>query len=310
MIILLYGEDTFRSRQKLLEIIKEYSAKHQTGLSLARFNEERLDFDEVKNKIEAVSMFDEKKLIVLENVFGNKDFQDDFLQCVKKNKLKENQDIIIVILHEGKLAVSRFKTKLSMLEEFAPLKGAALINWVKQEVVKNKAQINQGAINKLIVYIGNDLWRFSSEINKLANYKFNSVINEEDVDLLVKAKLDTNIFKTLDALAQRDKKTAFRLLREHLTQGENELYLFSMFVYQLRNLIKLKDLIEKGAPFYSLAKKSGLHPFVVRKSSEQIRNFSFEQLKKIYKYLLEIEIKLKTGRINGRTALDLLVAEI
>jgi len=51
MIILLYGEDTFRLRQKLIEVIEEYKAKHKTGLNLARFEENNLDFDKIKEKL-------------------------------------------------------------------------------------------------------------------------------------------------------------------------------------------------------------------------------------------------------------------
>jgi len=310
MLILLYGEDTFRLRQKLNEIIEEYQAKHQSGLSLATFKENGLDLDKIREKIEAVSMFDEKKLVVLENSFRNKNFQEEFFKYIKKNKLKDNQDIILVIIQEGKLAISSFKSKLSMFGEFAPLKGTELVNWVKNEFNRNNAKIGQGAIRKLIAYIGSDLWQMNSEIGKLASYKKGEEIKEEDIDLLVKANLDTNIFKTLDALAQRDKKSALRFLHEHLNQGENEIYLFSMLTYQVRTLLKLKDLMEKGTPYYSLAQKSGLHPFVVKKSSQQLRNFSLEGLKKIYQRLLDIDFKMKIGQLDGPIALDLLVAEI
>ena len=158
--------------------------------------------------------------------------------------------------------------------------------------------------------MGNDLWQMNNEINKLASYKAGETINPEDIDLLVKAKIDVNIFKTLDALAQRDKKTALKLLHEHLEQGENEIYLFSMLTYQLRTLLKLKDLIEKGTPFHDLARQSKLHPFVIKKSSQQLKNFSMDQLKKIYHRLLEIDLQIKTGRLDGLTCLDLLVGEM
>lgn len=280
MIILLYGEDTYRSQQKLKEIIKEYQTKHQTGLNLMHFKEENFDFSQVREKIEAVSMFDEKKLIILENIFKNKDFQENFFDYIKKNKLKGSQDIIVVLRQVGKLAGANFKRQVNMSEEFKLLEGADLVNWIKKELTKNKATISQEAIKKLAVYLGNDLWQMNNEIDKLISYKANQPIQEEDIDLLVKAKMDVNIFKTIDALAQKDKKTALKLLHEHLEQGENEIYLFSMFVYQMRTLLKLRDLIDKGTPFYNLAKKSGLHPFVVKKSSEQLRNFGLDQLKK------------------------------
>jgi DNA polymerase-3 subunit delta len=310
MIILLYGEDTFRQREKLNEIIEQYQAKHQSGLDLVRFREEDLNFDKFRQKVEVVSMFDEKKLIVLENLFNKKDFQEDFFEYLKKSKLKDNQDILVVIYQSGKLPQADFKRRVSMSEEFSPLDNLALARWVKKEVDKNKVSISQGAIRKLIIYTGNDLWQISNELNKLIDYKKGQLIDEQDIDLLVKAKIDTNIFKAIDALAQRDKKTAFRLLHEHLSQGDNEIYLLSMFIYQLRTLLRLKDLTEKGTPFYNLAKQSGLHPFVVRKSAQQLKNFSLDQLKRIYQYLMKIDWELKTGQIDGPTALDLLIAEI
>ena len=310
MIILLYGEDTFRLKKKLMEVIEEYKVKHKTGLNLTRFEENNLDIDKVKEKIELVSMFDEKKLIILENALKNKIFSEEFLKYIKKNKLKDNKDVITVIYQEGKLTKPSLRRQVSMFEEFKLLLGNDLINWLKKQANENKADISQEALRKLVAYIGNDLWQLNNELNKLVSYKAGQSINEQDIDLLVKSKMDTDIFKTLDALAKRDKKTAFRLLHEHLEQGENEIYLFSMFIYQIRVLLKLKDLIEKGTVFYDLASKSGLHPFVIKKSSEQLKNFSLEQLKGIYKYLLKIELGLKKGRLDGPTALDLLVAEI
>jgi len=309
MLILLYGEDTFRSRVKLNEIITEYKTKHKTGLNLIRFNEGSLDFDKVKQSIGAVSMFDEKKLVILENILKNKDFQEKFFSYTKESKLKTSQDIILVIYQEGKVG-AEVKRRVNLFEEFNPLEGLDLVNWVKKEIARHKVDIDQMSLKKLIAYVGNDLWQMNNEIGKLISYKAGESIDEQDIDLLVKSKVDVNIFKTLDALAQKDKKTALRLLHEHISQGENENYLLSMFVYQLRTLIKLKDLVEKGTPFYNLAKQSGLHPYVVQKSSNQIRNFSLDQLKKIYRRLLEIDSGIKTGRIDGLTALDVFVAEI
>jgi DNA polymerase-3 subunit delta len=310
MIILLYGEDTYRSRQKLKEIIEQYQAKHKTGLNLIRLEEGDLDFDKVRERIEAVSMFDEKKLIVLENIFKNKDFLESFADYAKKNKLKENQDIILVILQAGKLAIAPFKSWLTMSEEFKPLSGVNLVNWLKKEANEHQIAISPAALKKMVAYLGDDLWQINSELNKLVSYKAGQPVSEEDIDLLTGAKIEVNIFKTLDALAQRDKKTALKLLHEHLNQGENEIYLLTMFIYQLRSLLKLKDLISRGAPYQALAKKSGLHPYAVKKNWSVLQNFSLDQLKRIYQRLLEIDLAIKKGRLDGQTALDLLVAEI
>ena len=80
----------------------------------------------------------------------------------------------------------------------------------------------------------------------------------------------------------------------------------AMFIRQFRNFLIIKDLIEKGIPYYGLAQKTGLHPFVVKKTFEQANNFTLENLKKIYNKLLDLEIAVKTGRTDSKTALDML----
>jgi len=310
MLILLCGEDTFRSRQKLNEIIKKYQAKHRSGLNLFWLKEEDLDLDKIKERAESASMFEEKKLIVLEDAFKSKSFQDDFLDYVKEKKIKNNQDVIIVVFQAAKMAISRLKNKFNMLENFELLKGAALVNWIKKETAKRGGTINPPAAQKLAAYVGSNLWQADNEIDKLLNYNKNGLIKEEEIDLLVKAEAGLDIFKMLDALAQRDKRIALKILHEYLNQGESEIYLFTMLVYQIRNLLKLKDLAERGIPFYSLAKQSGLHPFVVKKSWSVLKNFELEYLKKIYQRLLNVEYKIKTGRLEGPVALDLLVMGI
>lgn len=306
MIILLYGEDNFRLNQKLNEIINTYKTKHQSGLDFACFRED-LDIDKVKLKIESVSMFNEKKLIILKNIFNNENFQEDFFQYIKEKKLKSSQDEIITLYQEGKLAISGFKRKVSMLEEFKPLTGNNLIAWIRNEVGHRGGVINLKVAQNLADFVGGNLWQMNNEINKLLSYKADKEITEDDVILLVGAKIDSNIFKLLDALAYQNKKTALKLLHEHLNKGDNEIYLFTMLIYQMRNLIKLKDLMNNKTPIYVLASKSGLHPFVVKKSVQVLNNFSLDYLKQLYRRLLEIDLQLKLGRVDGLTALDLLI---
>ena len=55
---------------------------------------------------------------------------------------------------------------------------------------------------------------------------------------------------------------------------------------------------------------SGLHPFVVRKTSAQSHQFTFEELKKIYQKIFKSDLDIKTGKIDPSMALDILIAEI
>src|SRR3989338_1553168 len=307
MLILLYGQDTYRSRQKLNEIIEQYKKIHQSGLNLI-WQKENLNFEKIREAIESVSMFNEKKLIILEDIFQNNDFQEKFFEYAKKSKLKENKDIIAVLYEKYRMPETKYKILTSMFQEFKPLAGFNLVNWIEKEIKNQSGQIDKSTAQKLAFYLGNDLWQMNREITKLIHYQ--PKITSESIDLLVKPKIEPNIFQAIDALGEKNKKTALKLLYQHLEKGDNEIYLLTMLAYQFRNLIKLKSLIEQNTPYYNLSKKAKLHPFVVKKTSAQLKNFSLNELKKIYQKLLEIEVGIKKGLLEPKAALDLLVGEL
>jgi DNA polymerase-3 subunit delta len=53
-----------------------------------------------------------------------------------------------------------------------------------------------------------------------------------------------------------------------------------------------------------------MHPFVVEKTLFQARKFQLEELKKIYQKIFQVDLDIKTGKVDPETALDLLIAEI
>jgi DNA polymerase III subunit delta len=278
MLIFLYGQDTYRMQKKLNEIIESYKKAHKSGLSLKYFTEENFSLDAIANDAQMVSMFGEKKLIIFKNLLsisGNEGLLD-FLK-----KAKTSEDINIVACEENKIKATdpslKFLKKNAKIQEFVPLEGEKLKNWVKKEFSAYKVEVGPGIVEKLVNFVGNDLWQMSNEIKKLVSYKSSGKIEEKDVDLLVKPKIESDIFKTIDAIAQKNKRRALMLLKAHLEKGDNPLYLFSMINYQFRNLLVVKDLIERNRPYYTISKTSNLHPFVVRKSYEQAGKFSFPE---------------------------------
>jgi DNA polymerase-3 subunit delta len=311
MIILLFGKDTYRSREKLKEIIEHYKEVHKSGLSLMYFEEELLKFEDFKDKLFQVSMFNEKKLAVLVNVFSNTDFKEDFLKNQKE--ILGLKDIIIFYeendVPKGDKLFKLLREK-AKVQEFSPLEGVKLRSWIKKEVEGLGAKISPQALGKLIEFVGGNTWQLSNEIKKLVSFKQKKEIEVKDVELLVRAKIETDIFKTIDAIAQKDKKRALSLIHKHLERGDSPLYLLTMINFQFRNLLTVKDLAEKGWPYYRILKAAKLHPFVVKKSYQQAGKFSFLELKKIYQKIFQVDLSIKTGKVLPETALDLLLTGI
>jgi len=299
MIILLYGKDTYRSKNRLNELKKEF--KNESGINERFLDGKILTFEELKNEVLGLSFFNEKKLIIIENVFSNKTLKEEIKEKGKEFLDSEN----IIILYEtdkvlkGDVLYS-FIRKKATIEEFDLLKEGELRKWVLEEIEKNNGSASSQAVDLLLEYIGNDLWRQHNEINKLISYK--KEIAEEDVKLLINIQAETNIFSTVDALADKDKEKAIKLIKKHLDKGESVFGLLAMIAYQFKNM-----LIVKTAGDY---RKTSLNPFVARKSFYQSEKFSFEDLKRIYNKILEIDSGIKTGKIDENIAIETLILEI
>ena len=311
MIIFLYGPDTYRSRQKLNEIIEHYKKVHKSGLNLKYFDLQKSSYQDFKDEIQQASMFKEKKLLVLKNIFSNPDFKIKFLEQ-GKNFVKS--DDIILIYEENKISesdsFSKFLKKEGKSQEFKLLEDYRLKNWVKKEFDNCQTEIDSKALGRLIDYVGNNLWQMANEIKKLVSYKKRGKIEAADIKLLVRPKIETDIFKTIDALAEKKKNLALNLIHNHLEKGDTPLYLLAMINFQFRNLLAIKDLIEKNTSYSRIINQSNLHPFIVKKSFQQAKRFTLPQLKKIYQKIFEADLAIKTGKIEPETGLDLLIAEI
>ena len=310
MLIFLYGPDTYRSKQRLNELIDEHKKSQPSGLSLKYLDGQNLKIEELLDETKQVSMFGERKMIILRNVSANPDFKEKFQK--QAPQLIDSGDVV-VIFEESSPKKEKFFSFLkakAKSEEFAFLEGEDLKRWCKNEFTNLGAKVSPSVLESLLEYAGNDTWRIQNEIKKLVSFKSGGVIEPADIKLLVKPTVETDIFRTIDELAKKNRKEAIRLVHKHLGKGDAPPYLLSMINFQFRNLLVVKDLMEKNRPYYAILKTAGMHPFLVKKSYEQAQKFSLVELKKIYQKIFEVDLGIKTGKIEPETALDLLISRI
>jgi|SRR3989339_1015201 len=325
MIIFLYGQDDFRSRLKLKEIIDQYQNVRHSGLNLFYIDFKENQFNDFKEKTETVSIFAKKKLIILSNLLTNQDLSRDVLDYFKKNGQKHKDDVF-VFFEKDKFSIDNpllsFLNKTAKVQEFKPLAGKLLYAWAEKEVKRLKSEIDPVALKRLISSFNsgqdarytamryNDLWRLSNEIKKLVVFKNRKKVEIQDVELLTELEIETNIFKTIDAIASLNREAALRLLSQHLKNGDSPIYLLTMINYQFRNILVVKSLLQQNISFPMILKASRLNSFVAKKCYSLAGRFSFQRLKGIYSKILETDLKIKTGKVSPRQGLELLVSQI
>lgn len=318
MLFFLYGPDTFRSRQKLKELKEKFLREvDSSGLNLVTLEGKSLTLAKFQEAVSVSSFLARKRMVVVENVIkehkGKKIHREitDYL-----NDKKFPAETIVIFWEEAEADKKPPKSnplweKLrheKYAQEFRLLKGASLEKWARDKAKELGAKLTSPALNLLIAAAGENLWQLNNELEKLSAYAGKGEIKEEHVKELVKGRIDDNIFHLVDALVNKDKKEAMRLINDQIGEGVNELYLLTMIARQFRILLQVREMLDKGGQRET--GKLKLHPFVLSKAMQQARKYKLADLKKIYGKLLEIDRGIKTSKAKPILLFDLLVAEV
>ena len=320
MLIYIYGEDTFRSRNYLKQQIERFKKERDPqNLNVVFLDGMKVDASKLWNEIMAMAFLAEKRLVVIQNILSSKDvgLLESLSEGLKNGSVPE-KNIIIFYQSEpiGKtnlvkdLQKTLAKEKWAML--FDNLAGSELNNWIKTEVSQRGGKINQMAIAYLAQNAGKDTWYADSLIDQLVAYAEGREISLADVQLFLEEKVDDSMFSMVDAIVAGNRKLAFKLVEEQRRLGNDDGYIFSMVARQFRILISMRDLFNRQENITSdtMAKMLDLHPFVVKKSLPFIKKYSLDKLKDIYNQLLEIDIKTKTGLADQSLLIDLFVGKL
>ncbi len=318
MIYLFYGENSFMLQEKLAELKARYSAKFSSGLNFWKVDLEE-NFDQLEGIVGTQSMFAEKKLAFLRGVFSlNQSEWNGVEKILTKPKVKEDQEVILVFysapsegagsadkkLLEQIKKIKDFFKKNGKVEEFKNFDRSHMVKWATQEAEKIGLKINTANLAYLIDNDGSDCYRIINELKKLALFKPQQEISRSDLDILVEKEVEASVFRTTDALAQKNIALALKCLGEHWRNNEDPLMILNMLVWQFRNLIKTADLISQKLSQDSIAQKLGTKPWLAGKNISTVKNFSMAKLKSIYQELAEADIAIKTGQKDGREALE------
>lgn len=327
MILFLYGEDSYRSRQKLNELKNKFNNEvDKLGNSLQVLEGEKITVDKINEAISAGSLFASKRMVVIENIFSNKSktILDDLSNYVKKHRDNEN---IIIFWDEtdgkgiGRTKLFRTLKGLKFVQDFKYLSNTECINWVKDEAEKRGAKISQTVAYNLTSLFNNDLWRLSNELDKLICYCKSKAqdlgitdttieITKGDLDILVTGSVEGNIFALTDAISTKNKNQAMNLLENELAAGVADVYLLTMVIRQFKIMLQVRQALDLGHSSKKIIGDLKLHPFVVQKSSNQVKNFSIDVLKNIFNKLVEIDHKIKTGKSEIKCELSLMIANL
>lgn len=337
MFYLLHGEDEFTSREQL----KQLREKGDFGYNQDTYSGTEVDLKTIIMTTNTFPFLSEQRLVVLNGLPKKKRGESStsaeetttkggkarkgkkgakgtaltraaFDKALAEHIAQMAETTVLIVLAEETLEASNPLVKAAekygkVLQNTLP-KGAALEGWITKRAKGLNVTITKEATGLLANFIGNNLRLLANELDKLATYVgAGGTISPEHIRQLSAQVQEARIFDLTDALSQRNRKQALNILHDLLSDGEPPLKLISTITSQVRSLLLVKELSQKGMRTAQIASTLGMAPFIVEKAYRQVGKFSMSQLEGIYRQLMATDAALKRSRLAPEMALDLLV---
>jgi len=297
-------------------------------MNTSRIDGKSASLNDLRAAVLAVPFLAERRLVVVQDALspyqgrGKQDERENFLSFL--GSLPPTTALVLVIpdskhykrgwetLHQGHWFskwVKQAGNRVFTVDCALPT-DREMVCWVQAKAHELGGSFTPDAAMKMAEYIGNNTQRASQEIIKLLTYvNFERQIEEADVSLLTVEDKQSDIFKLVDAMGNRDAKAALDML--HLLLEEIDfVQCFGMIVRQFRLILQAREIIDSGGNESDVAKNLNQHPYVAQKITAQSRQFNLDKLESIYHQLLAIDLESKTGGMAGDIAMDVLIARL
>ncbi len=325
MLYLFHGEDEFR-RAEAIDQLRQKMDPVMGDLNTVTLTGRTLSIGELRAACDTIPFMASCRLVIVHDLVsssaGGKGAKHEHSEMAgDEDRLHELEGYLPQIPESTKLVLDESKTLKegsrllkaakavgAFVRAFPIPTGPELNDWIRRRAQGKGVSIAPNATALLAAYVGSDTRQLEQELEKLSLYVGEgATISRADVEQLVTSLQEADIFHMVDALGGRDRRRALRILHQFLDEGKHPLYLLTMITRQFRLLLQARELDAQGASPAEMAQQMQVHPFVAKKTLQQALNFRPGDLRAILGQLLDIDVSIKTGQMEGPLALDLFV---
>ncbi|MEI8377249.1 MAG: DNA polymerase III subunit delta [bacterium] len=320
-VYLLWGEDDFRLEKALISLRLKILGSDISPLNHRVLNNPDLNI--LLENIQTTGM-------MFGNLLIEADSKNLFLRTKEKVEVKSDYiDKIIDALEylpttvsvifvskidkgsnkkvDGASKIVKAIKKIGEVQEFQQFKSyetKKLIEWINQNVKEKNLFIKSDAADELLLSVGEDLRRLDAEIDKLELLAY----PEKTITKKMVAELGLscdNIFTFADVLVSGNKEQSYIELN-NLLEKDEPLKILAVLQTTLRNWLKLK-IDSKTLSYFEIGQSLGKKEFWVQKQLEKLSVVSINDLISLQKKITETEFKIKTGKLEKKLALELML---
>lgn len=317
----LYGSETFLLEEMKQMIIEQAVEEASRSFNVSRFDMAEVPVDMAIEEAEVLPFIGERRVVVIDNpifLTGKTDNSKIEHHLAKLEQYLDHPSpfsIMIFVadyekLDQRKKLVKKLK-KAGEVLAFSSLNETDIYEILQQRAKQEGVVFSKEAHERLLQFIGPDLLHLTSEVDKMVLYAGkNGKIDVDTVDLLSAKTLEANVFTLIDKVAGDRMDEGFSILHDLFKQNEEPIKLLALLARQFRVIFQVKKELQEGYSQSQISKQLKLHPYAVKVAAAQARSLQSKQLLEMLNECVETDFAMKTGKMDKRLALELLLSKL
>jgi len=284
MIRLLLGENSFEIERELQRIVAGFDGTAE------KIDASELELRQIPDLLMGVSLFSEKRLVIMKNLSENKPVWADFCDWIQR--VSDDTRLVLVEPKPDK----RTRT-FKELQKSADVKEFKLWGerdtfiaeeWAIHEATSQGYSLSRPLATQLIERTGLDQWRVFHALEKLAVL---DAISPDVIEATVDPNPTENVFQLFET-ALKGNGAKIKKMIQTLELTDDPYQLFGLLSGQAFQLVVLA-VAEK--PSSEVAKDISAHPFVLQKLVPYAEQLNGAGIKKVIAAFAEADAGMKTS---------------
>ncbi len=306
-VYLLYGEEAYLKKNYKTRLREAVTAGDSMNYNY--YEGKGININEIIGLSDTMPFFADKRLLLLEDTGFFKGGSGSEEMAAYIEQIPESTCIVFVESEVDKRSkLYKAVKKYGYPAELSHQAPGQLARWAAGILSKNGKKITGRTMEYFLSKAGEDMENISSELEKLICYTMGrEVVTEEDVDAICTTQVTNKIFDMITAIAGRQTRKAMDLYEDLLTLKEPPMRILFLIARQFNQILQVKELMAAGMEKGTIASKLKLQPFVAGKIMLQAKTFSKTQILSYVNLCVETEEGVKTGKLQDRLAVELLI---
>lgn len=319
--VVLLGDEPYLRDECRKHLIEKYVPEAARTWAVSRFSADRGETQDAMDQAQTLPMLSPQQVVFLEDAeriekLGEK-AREEVVKTLEAYLEKPAPFTVLVIEAEAldqRMRLAKLLQETALVVEVGagenPDERVATAAVLAKSIAKeNRVELEKGAAEDLAEFVGGDLLRLKTEIEKLACFVGErKTVRREDVAAVVISEKTATIWEVADFLAGREPRKALEFFDRLLRDGEEPVQMLGAITWMYRKLMEASEV--RAANGWQAARALGMRPEQAELAMQSARKISKERLLAGLGALREADSRLKGGAKDPRPVMEFLVWEL